>query len=85
MKRIIHSIPEKSQSVNVTICKDGKEMTFKYDARFLRHDCGRCYSTLNMPCLARGTFEDLYGRNAELYPTDITRITYGRKVIYEKE
>ena len=85
MKRIIHSIPEKSQSVNVTICKDGKEMTFKYDARFLRRDCGRCYSTWNMPCLARGTFEDLYGRNAELYPTDITRITYGRKVIYEKE
>ena len=85
MKRIIHSIPEKSQTVNVTICKDGKEMTFKYDARFLRHDCGRCYSTWNMPCLARGTFEDLYGRNAELYPTDITRITYGRKVIYEKE
>lgn len=85
MKRIIHSIPEKSQSANVTICKDGKEMTFKYDARFLRHDCGRCYSTWNMPCLARGTFEDLYGRNAELYPTDITRITYGRKVIYEKE
>ena len=85
MKRIIHSIPEKSQSVNVTICKDGKEMTFKYDARFLRHDCGRCYSTWNMPCLARGTFEDLYGRGAELYPTDITKITYGRKVIYEKE
>lgn len=62
-----------------------KEMTFKYDARYLRYDCGRCYSTWNMPCLARGTFEDLYGRGAELYPTDITKITYGRKVIYEKE
>ena len=85
MKRIIHSIPEKSQSVNVTICKDGKEMTFKYEARYLRYDCGRCYSTWNMPCLARGTFEELYGRGAELYPTDITKITYGRKVIYEKE
>ena len=85
MKRIIHSIPEKSQSVNVTIYKDGKEMIFKYEARYLRYDCGRCYSTWNMPCLARGTFEDLYGRGAELYPTDITKITYGRKVIYEKE
>ena len=85
MKRIIHSIPEKSQTVNVTICKEGKEMTFKYEARHLRYDCGRYYSTWHMPCLARGTFADLYGRNAELYPTDITKITYGRKVIYEKE
>ena len=85
MKRIICSIPEKSQNVNVTICKDGKEMTFKYEASYLRYDCGRCYSTWNMSPSARWQFEDLYGKGAELYPTDITRITYGRKVIYEKE
>lgn len=85
MKGIINSIPEKSQTVNVTICKEGKEMTFKYEARYLRYDCGRCYSTWNMPLLARTEFNELYGKGAELYPTDITRITYGRKVIYEKE
>ena len=85
MKQIIRSIPEKSQTVNVTICKEGKEMTFKYEARYLRYDCGRCYSTWNMPTSSRWQFDDLYGKGAELYPTDITRITYGRKVIYEKE
>ena len=84
MKRIICSIPEKSQNVNVTICKDGKEMTFKYEARYLRYDCGRCYSTWNMPASSRWQFDDLYGKGAEIYPTDITRITYGRKVIYEE-
>ena len=75
----------KRQTVNVTICKEGKEMTFKYEARYLRYDCGRCYSTWNMPTSSRWQFDDLYGKGAELYPTDITRITYGRKVIYEKE
>ena len=85
MKQIIRSIPEKSQTVNVTICKEGKEMTFKYEARYLRYDCGRCYSTWNMPTSSRWQFDDLYGKDAEIYPTDITRITYGRKVIYEKE
>lgn len=85
MKGIINSIPEKSQTVNVTICKEGKEMTFKYEARYLRYDCGRCYSTWNMPASSRWQFDDLYGKDAEIYPTDITRITYGRKVIYEKE
>lgn len=85
MKRIINSIPEKSQTVNVTICKEGKEMTFKYESKRLRCDYGDGYPTWYMSALARGKYDELYGIDTELYPTDITRITYGRKVIYEKE
>lgn len=85
MKNIIQSIPSEYKTVNVTTVIDGKELTFKYDASCLRRDCNRYYSSWNIPAKDRTQFELLYGRSADFKPTDITRITYGKRVLYEKE
>lgn len=84
MKQIIKGIPNTCKSVNVTVEKDGAELTFKYEARFLRTDCGTCYYAFYIPAPERRKFEELYGRHAEFGPLDIKQITYGKKVLYER-
>lgn len=85
MKRIISSIPDRCNMVNVTIRKENRELTFKYEARLLRMDCGISYSTWYIPTISRYDFKAMYGDDADFKPEDISMITYGRKVIYEKE
>jgi len=82
MKQIIKGIPNTCKSVNVTVEKEGAELTFKYEARFLRTDCGMHYYTFYIPAPERKKFEELYGRHAEFGPLDIKQITYGKKVLY---
>lgn len=85
MKRIISSIPDRCNMVNVTVRKENKEITFKYEARLLRMDCGISYSPWYIPTISRYDFKAMYGDDADFKPEDISMITYGRKVIYEKE
>lgn len=84
MKQIIKGIPNTCKSVNVTVEKDGAELTFKYEARHMRHDCGMHYYAWNIPAPERRQFEEMFGRHADFGPLDIKRITYGKKVLYEK-
>lgn len=85
MKKIIRSIPERCNTVVVTVRKEDKELTFKYEARLLRMDCGISYSTWYIPTISRCDFKIMFGDNADFRPEDISIITYGRKVLYEKE
>ena len=84
MKQIIQAIPNTCKSVNVTIEKEGAELTFKYEARLMRHDCGMHYYAFHIPAPERAKFEEMFGRHADFGPLDIKRITYGKKVLYEK-
>ena len=84
MKQIIQAIPNTCKSVNVTIEKEGAELTFKYEARLMRHDCGTHYYAFHIPAPERAKFEEMFGRHADFGPLDIKRITYGKKVLYEK-
>lgn len=85
MKNIIQSIPEGCKTVNVTTVMDEKELTFKYEASNLRRDCKYSYSDWYMPAKDRREFEAVYGIHRSFTSMDITRITYGKKVLYEKE
>ena len=85
MRNIIQSIPVQCKTVNVTTVIDGKELTFKYEASKLRRDCNDSYSAWWIPAQDRREFEMMYGRNKDFTPMDITKITYGKKVLYEKE
>ncbi len=85
MKNIIQSIPEGCKTVNVTTVMDGKELTFKHEASNLRNDCRGSYSNWYMQAKDRREFEAVYGIHRSFTPMDITRITYGKKVLYEKE
>lgn len=84
VKAIINAV-EKSgaKTVNVTVNKDDKDFTFKYEARTLKFAPDSYYSSYNMKASDRREFENLFGRSANFYPNEITKITYGRNVIYD--
>lgn len=84
VKAIIDAVRESgAKTVNVTINKDNKDFTFKYEADTLTYDPGSDYSSYNIKASDRREFENLFGRNADFYPNEITKITYGRNVIYD--
>lgn len=84
VKAIIDAVKESgAKTVNVTINKDNKDFTFKYEADTLKYDPGSNYSSYSIKASDRREFENLFGRSADFYPNEITKITYGRNVIYD--
>lgn len=84
VKAIIDAVKESgAKTVNVSINKEDKEFTFKYETRTLTVAPDSYYSSYNMKASDRREFENLFGRNANFYPSEITQITYGRNVIYD--
>ena len=84
VKAIIDAVQESgAKTVNVTINKDNKDFTFKYEADTLKYDPGSNYSSYSIKASDRREFENLFGRSADFYPNEITKITYGRNVIYD--
>lgn len=84
VKAIIDAVKESgAKTVNVNINKEDKEFTFKYETRTLTVAPDSYYSSYNMKASDRREFENLFGRNANFYPSEITQITYGRNVIYD--
>lgn len=85
VKKIMAAMQTTSaKTVNVTICKDGIEFTFKTEAHVLRGDCQSYYNTWCMTAADRREFEQLYGRSTDYYPQEILKITYARSVLYQK-
>lgn len=83
MKAITGAVKDSgAKTVTVTIQKDGTELTFKTAADSLTGHKSY-YSTYDIPAPDRREFERLFGRNADYTAEDITRITYGKKTIYE--
>lgn len=70
------------KTVTVTIQKAGTEFTFKTGAYSLK-GYQNYYSRYYLPAADRREFEQLFGRNSDYKAEDISRITYGKKVIYE--
>ena len=85
MREIICAVPQDCKTVNVTTVIDGTELTFKTEAHQLRMDCGEHYSTWNIQATYRALYEAAYGRYRDYRPEDITKITYGKKVLYERK
>ena len=83
--KAIKSAVEKSgaKTVNVTINKDNKDFTFKYDANQLCIDPNGYYYNWGMKSSDEKDFEYFFGRDAHFYPKDIMQITYCRNVIYD--
>ncbi|MCM1285703.1 MAG: hypothetical protein NC213_03595 [Acetobacter sp.] len=72
-----------AKTVNITVNKDNKEFTFKYDADRLRLDPKGHYWNWGMKSSDERTFENIFGGFAHFYANDITKITYCRNVIYD--
>ena len=71
-----------AKTVTVTVQKNGEELSFRTGTTPLR---GRynSYSTSHIAAADRQEFERLFGRSANYCAEDITRITYGKKTLYE--
>ena len=85
LRNIIRSIPKNCKMVNVTTDINGIELTFKYEADMLKRDCRNSYSTWYIPSSDRYKYEAMYGGYRDFTPEEITKITYSRKVLYERE
>lgn len=86
IRRIMEAVKSTdAKTVNVTICKDGEEFSFKTDSQELRRDCKDYYGSWYMVAADRRRFVARYGRSANYCPQEIIRITYGRKTLYEAD
>lgn len=85
IKSILDSIRDKNYvTVNLTINKDNKELTFKYDAHSLSLRYDTYLSSYSIDKLSdRNKFEELFGSWSDFNYQDIIKITYGRNTIYE--
>lgn len=84
VKKIMDAMRTTSaKTVNVTVKKEGVELTFKTEAATLRGDCTSYYSTWQIAAADRKKFEQTFGRSANYTPEEILRITYARNVLYE--
>ena len=85
VRTIINSLKNVDcKTVNVTVKINDIEFTFKTEVRRLKMDCQYSYSTYEIAAQDRGKFKELYGRHTDYRPNDITKITYGKKTLYEK-
>lgn len=83
MKAITEAIKGSgTKTVNVTVQKDGQELTFKAAADSLTGH-KTYYSTYDIPAQDRRAFERLFGQHTSYYAGEIVRISYGRNTIYE--
>ena len=86
VKRIMRALNASSaNTVNVTIRKEDKEISFKAEAAQFRHDCTSHYHHRNIVAADRRVLEREFGRNTHYGPEDILRIEYARAVIYQAE
>ena len=82
-RKIAESIPDSIKTVNVEVLKDGKSMMIKSEASNLCRTGSDSYSEYCFDAPSRRAFEREFGRMAHLYPRDIVRITYARKILYD--
>ncbi len=78
-------LPTDAKQVFVTIDKDGRRFSFKYEAQTLRRAEWGYYSAWDMAKQERDEFEKLFGRSADIHPEDIVDISYRGKSLYSAE
>jgi hypothetical protein len=71
-----------AKMVNVTVCINNIEFTFKTEASEFRRDCTSYYSDWNIAAADRQEFQRIYGRGTHYKPEDVLRIEYSRKILY---
>lgn len=83
-KKVIKEALKDKKTVNVTILKNGRELTFKTSTRSFIHNWSCGYSLYDLPAQDRKKYKELF-RYEDYTFTEIQKITYGKKEIYIKE
>ena len=85
-RAIMRSIADKNmKTVNLEIQKGDESTIIKIEASALRCMDNSYYSPWRMDAPSRYKLVERFGRNTEVYPDDVVKITYGRKVLYERK
>ena len=73
------------KTVNLEIRKGDESTIIKIETSALRCMDDSYYSPWRMDAPSRYKLVERFGRNTDVYPEDVVKITYGRKVLYEKK
>lgn len=86
-RAIAGSITGEMKMVNVHVEKDGQTGVFKVEAgAVVREAQSNSYiGTYSLDAPSRQKFERMFGRHESLQITDIVRITYGKKALFERD
>ena len=85
-RAIMCSIADRNmKTVNLEIQKGDESAILKIETSALRCMDNSYYSPWRMDAPSRYKLMERFGRNTEVYPDDVVKITYGRKVLYEKK
>lgn len=82
-KKLIKEALKDKKTVNVTILKNGHELTFKTSTRSFIHNWSCGYSLYDLPAQDRKKYKELF-RYEDYTFSEIQKITYGKKDIYIK-
>lgn len=72
------------KTVNLEIQKGDESAILKIETSALRCMDNSYYSPWRMDAPSRYRLVERFGRNTEVFPEDVVKITYGRKVLYER-
>lgn len=72
------------KTVNLEIQKGDEFAIIKIETSALRCMDNSYYSPWRMDAPSRYKLVERFGRNTDVYPDDVVKITYGRKVLYER-
>ena len=85
-RAIMRSVADRSmKTVNLEIRKGDESAILKIEASALRCMDNSYYSPWRMDAPSRYRLVERFGRNTDVYPDDVVKITYGRKVLYERK
>ena len=82
-RAIVESLSDEKK-VTLHLLKDGQSFVGKINSDALRNTYGSYISSYHLEAPDRRDFENTFGRNAEINASDILKITYGKKPLYEK-
>lgn len=74
-----------AKTVTMTVQKDGELFSFKANADRLREDCPGLYGLDSVKSEDLPSFRDAFGYFGHYSPRDVVRITYSRKIVYERD
>ena len=85
-RAIMRCVADKNmKTVNLEIRKDDESAIIKIEASALQCKDDSYYSRWRMDAPSRHKLVERFGRNTDVYPNDVVKITYGRKVLYERK
>ena len=84
-RAIMRSVADQNmKTVNLEIRKGDESAILKIETSALRCMDNSYYSPWRMDAPSRYRLVERFGRNTEVFPEDVVKITYGRKVLYER-